>query len=137
MLLIFVFVLMQYLYAIIIYYGFSEFYIIHLNAKGEVAKMGKDGEYETGTEHIDICFSLLTCFSTLFDLLFKIDGGQTGMFNNIQSKIYYEGFSLSPKVFFDFIYVFSVLQILISITEGLIVNTFATLRDENSKSEDD
>ena len=128
---------MQYLYATIIYYGFSEFYIIHLDAKGEVAMQVKDGEYAAGTQHIDICYSLMTCFSTLFDLLFKIDGGQTGMFNNIQSKIYYEGFSLSPKVFFDFIYVFSVLQILISITEGLIVNTFATLRDENYKSEDD
>ena len=137
MLLIFVFVLMQYLYAIIIYYGFSEFYIIHYDAKGEVAKMVKDGEYEAGTQHIDICYSLMTCFSTLFDLLFKIDGGQTGMFNDIQRKIYYEDFRLSPKVFFDFIYVFSVLQIMISITEGLIVNTFATLRDDNKKSEDD
>ena len=79
----------------------------------------------------------MTCFSTLFDLLFKIDGGHTGMFNDIQRKIYYEDFRLSPKVFFDFIYVFSVLQIMISITEGLIVNTFATLRDDNKKSEDD
>ena len=86
MLLIFVFVLMQYLYAIIIYYGFSEFYIIHYDAKGEVAKMVNDGEYEAGTQHIDICYSLMTCFSTLFDLLFKIDGGHTGMFNDIQRK---------------------------------------------------
>jgi hypothetical protein len=58
-LLILVFFIVIYLFSIIIYYAFWEEYVIKAD----------------GADDIDICNSLMTCFSTLFDLFFKVDGG--------------------------------------------------------------
>ncbi len=72
-----------------------------------------------------------------FDSTFKIDGGQTGIFN-VMGDRYQDGkYSFDSKAVLDFFYCFIVLILLIEILGGLIIDTFAELRAENDLKEND
>lgn len=75
-----------------------------------------------------ICTNLRTCFSTMFDLMFKNDGGFTGYFALSSNKYVSTLFTLDIKSLFDFVYNFVVLILVIEILSGIIIDTFAELR---------
>jgi hypothetical protein len=52
------------------------------------------------------------------------------MFNSVASGKFYADYKMTWKSILDFIYIFSVVIILFDIIEGLIVDTFASLRSE-------
>lgn len=58
--------------SIIVYYGFRDYY----NFPNR-----DDDDYNNITEYYDTCNSMLNCFSMMFDVLFKTDGGQTGFYS--------------------------------------------------------
>ena len=62
----FIYLMVDYLFAVMIFYGFSSYY-------------KDDGEFGA-------CDSLLSCFCMLFDSTFKVDGGQTGVFNMVEDQ---------------------------------------------------
>lgn len=56
----------------------------------------------------------------LFDSTFKIDGGQTGIFNIMQTRYQNGKYVIDSKAVLDFFYVFIVLILLIEILGGII-----------------
>ena len=71
----------------------------------------------------------------MFDSTFKIDGGQTGIYNINQLR--YDDYNIDSKIIFDFIYVYIVLFLIVDILGGLIIDTFGQLRDEFNEREAD
>lgn len=76
-----------------------------------------------------ICENLLNCFIYVFDQTFKNNGGFTA---TLELK---SGINL--QFLFDFGYSFIILVLLFQIIAGVIIDTFAKLREEEEKKRDD
>ncbi|EAR93357.2 MIR domain protein (macronuclear) [Tetrahymena thermophila SB210] len=106
-----VYVLLQYFFAIIGYFTIYD----QLNAGNNV----------------NLCDDLWQCFSMIVDMTFKNDGGFVGILNRQSSD--YQGWSLNYRAVYDFMYAFFVSLLLIEILSGIIIDTFASLREHQEE----
>lgn len=84
-----------------------------------------------------LCDSLLTCYSVIFDYMYKNDGGITSYFapNGPDDFVQYYGpnYTLDWGSLWDFLYFFIIITLLFSIVSGIIIDTFGLLRDEEDE----
>lgn len=83
------------------------------------------------------CDNLITCFSIIFDYMYKNDGGITSLFapggNDELVSFYGINYILNWGSLWDFLYVFLIITLLFSIVSGIIIDTFGLLRDEEDE----
>lgn len=96
------------MFSLIIYYAFYEKYV--------------------DNEGVEVCDSLLECFSVVFDSTFKNDGGFSGLFGYNPNLYVENDFIINVQAIFEFLYNFLVLILIIEILSGIIIDTFAELR---------
>jgi hypothetical protein len=79
-----------------------------------------------------ICGSLLFCFIYIFDQTFKNNGGFTAnlVLTELSSSNY-------DEVIFDFVYIFIILILISQIIAGIIIDTFAQLREGDKSKQYD
>ncbi|KAL4453083.1 hypothetical protein ABPG74_015314 [Tetrahymena malaccensis] len=106
-----VYLLLQYFFAILGYFTIYE----QLN----------------GGNDVNLCDDLWQCFSMIVDMTFKNDGGFVGILNRQASD--YQGWSLNYRAVYDFMYAFFVSLLLIEILSGIIIDTFASLREQQEE----
>ncbi|KAL4507294.1 hypothetical protein ABPG72_002087 [Tetrahymena utriculariae] len=84
-----------------------------------------------------LCDNLLTCYSVIFDYMYKNDGGITSFFapNGPDDFLQYYGanYSLDWLSLWNFLYFFIIITLLFSIVTGIIIDTFGLLRDEEDQ----
>ncbi|EAR83298.2 MIR domain protein (macronuclear) [Tetrahymena thermophila SB210] len=84
-----------------------------------------------------LCDNLLTCYSVIFDYMYKNDGGITSFFapNGPDDFLEYYGanYSLDWLSLWNFLYFFIIITLLFSIVTGIIIDTFGLLRDEEDQ----
>jgi hypothetical protein len=73
-----------------------------------------------------LCDSLWKCYSIMFDLTFKGNGGFLGFF----TSNYKDEWKFNSRVIFDFIYIFLIIILISQIISGIIIDNFAQLREE-------
>lgn len=78
------------------------------------------------------CKSLLQCFLTVWDKSFKSDGGIGGYLKTPVTPTYD-----SRRFFYDNIFVIVVCIVLMGVVQGIIIDTFARLREEQDSSKKD
>ena len=83
----------------------------------------------------DYCEDLYQCFSLILDQTFKTNSG-IGSFLPI-FKEFYVNWTLTGRSLFDFLNTFIILNLIIEIIAGIIIDTFAVLRQEMEKKKDD
>ncbi|CAD8149999.1 unnamed protein product [Paramecium octaurelia] len=105
------YLIMQYYYSLIVYYYYSE-------------------------EYYPYCQNFLQCFSFILDATFKTDGGSVGYI--VTSDDYAdENYRYSILNFWEFVYVFVVISLLYSIITGIIIDSFGVLREEAEELDND
>ncbi|KAL4497224.1 hypothetical protein ABPG72_019544 [Tetrahymena utriculariae] len=85
----------------------------------------------TAGNDVNLCDDLWQCFSMIVDMTFKNDGGFVGILNRQQSD--YQGWSLNYRAVYDFMYAFFVSLLLIETLSGIIIDTFASLREQQEE----
>jgi len=83
----------------------------------------------------DYCEDLYQCFSLILDQTFKTNSGIGSFIAPFQEQ--YVGWTLSWRSIYDFLNCFIILNLIIEIIAGIIIDTFAVLRQEMEKMKDD
>lgn len=83
----------------------------------------------------DYCEDLYSCFSIIIDRTFKSDSGIGSFFPIFKEQ--YVGWTMSWRSVYDFVNVFVILNLIIEIIAGIIIDTFAVLRQEMERKKDD
>lgn len=107
-----------YVFSIFAYVNFSEYYI---NSNEQAAaNPGRKSDYYTE------CGNILDCFVSTFNVGLRLGGGigeGIGKVDPSEEKYY-------PRLAFDFAFFVIVIIVLLNIFFGIIIDTFAQLRDE-------
>lgn len=88
--------------------------------------------YDTFEDH---CEDLYQCFSLILDSTFKTNSGIGSFLPSFKEQ--YVGWTLTGRSIYDFLNTFIILNLLIEIIAGIIIDTFAVLRQELDKKKDD
>lgn len=83
----------------------------------------------------DYCEDLYSCFSIIIDRTFKSDSGIGSFFPKFKEQ--YVLAELSWRWIYDFLNAFIILNLIIEIIAGIIIDTFAVLREEMERKNDD
>jgi len=83
----------------------------------------------------DLCEDLYQCFSLILDQTFKTNSGIGSFFPIFKEQ--YVGWTMSWRSFYDFVNTFIILNLIIEIIAGIIIDTFAVLRQEMERKKDD
>ena len=108
-------IILEYYFALIIYYFFYSYFV-------------NDG--------LDICSELLSCFSMILDITLRVGGGFTGFYMPGSQDFYFE-WSFNGVSVLMFIYNLTVSILTLTILTGIIIDTFALLREEDDHNIND
>ena len=107
-----------YVFSVFAYVNFSQYYIN--SDEQAVANPGRKSDYYTD------CATILDCFVSTFNVGLRLGGGigeGIGKVDPSESEYF-------PRFIFDFLFFFIIVIVLLNIFFGIIIDTFAQLRDE-------
>lgn len=118
-------VIIIYIYGVIAYLFISDLYFDEGIHQGLINKAGDS-----------ICMSLLHCFLSTFNYGLRTGGG-IGEFLPAETGAGYNALAFTIRFFFDLSFFLIVIIILLNVIFGIIIDTFAQLREEAGRDEYD
>ena len=118
-------VIIIYIYGVIAYLFISDLYFDEGIHQGLINKAGDS-----------ICMSLLHCFLSTFNYGLRTGGG-IGEFLPAETGASYNSIAFTVRFFFDLSFFLLVIIILLNVIFGIIIDTFAMLREKASHDESD
>ena len=88
--------------------------------------------FQFWTDVSPLCNSLWLCYSAFIDLTYKDDGGFVNFFEPEEKYLDEWGDSLW-KILYDFAYIFMIIILISQILSGIIIDTFAQLREKREE----
>ena len=113
-------VILIYLYSVIAFLFISDLYFYEGINPGLLNKAGES-----------ICMSLLHCFLSTFNYGLRTGGG-IGEFLPSETAAEYNNVAYTLRFFFDLSFYLIIIVILLNIIFGIIIDTFAELREKSS-----